>query len=225
MRLVEIYTSVKGEGRNTGKMIQIVRFGGRNYQCAGLPCDRQHAIDQQFSDRWEQVTVDDVLSRIKPWPKHVCITGGEPLTQRSSEMRALTENLTSNHYDIDLFTNGSRPLPEWTGISYVTTIMDWKLDGSGEGGNDIEQRLANLKLLSPWDAVKFVVKNEHDLDQARHVYALHNIDKMPLDVYVGAVWGAIKDDEIINFLKHYQLDWSLNCQVHKYDWDPNRIGV
>ena len=170
MRLTEVYTSIQGEGPNTGQQIQFVRFGGCNMRCPGWPCDTEFAINPENKDQWEKIDPIGVASRIKAYPKHVCLTGGEPLIQRSEDMRRLAESLTQDNYKIDLFTNGSQAIPIWSLKNNVTIVMDWKLPGSGEAATGVMQRGENIKFLQEKDAVKFVVKNSEDLLAAIDVW-------------------------------------------------------
>lgn len=224
MRLSELYTSVQGEGPNVGIPIQFVRFGGCNYRCPGWPCDTQYAIDPRYSGEWESVGVSELLVRTKSWPKHVCLTGGEPLTQRSSDLKNYVDMLTQEGYRIDLFTNGSQDLPNWASRFNTTIVMDWKLSGSGEGDKDLETRGNNRCLLAMKDAVKFVVADNGDLLEAQAWY--NKWGGSPIhQVFVGAVWGQIPDHEIIKFITDNQLPWKLNVQVHKHIWAPDLRGV
>ena len=218
MKLVEIYTSVQGEGPHTGKPIQFVRFGGCNYRCPGWPCDTQFAIDPKFRKEWESVTPDEVLSRIQLWPEHICVTGGEPLTQPSRELEQFVHGLPES-YRIDLFTNGSRPLAPWAHQSRVSIVMDWKLPGSGECPDE-DMRKANLLELGNKDAVKFVCKDYDDMVEAatwsRHFYKWG----ARTHLWAGVVWGQLETSELVDFIMENQLPWRLNVQTHQYIWPP-----
>jgi 7-carboxy-7-deazaguanine synthase len=223
MRLSEVYTSVQGEGPHTGWPIQFVRFGGCNLRCPGWPCDTQFAIDPQYSDEWMQVSPTAVYTEVRDWPKHVCITGGEPLIQRSSEMQKFAEMLLDHHYKIDLFTNGTQALPPWTFDHDVCVMMDWKCPGSGEEVKNSDIRLANAKILSKKDGVKFVVKDDTDLWYAQHITNAY--PQIQASLWVGAAWGHISDQEIIAFMEQEKMPWKLNVQVHKHLWSPTLRGV
>jgi len=228
LRLSEVYTSVQGEGPNTGTLEQFIRFGGCNMRCPGWPCDTQYAIDPEFRDEWEKVSVTDVLADVQAYPKHVCITGGEPLIQKSDQMEALGYELLQRHYKIDLFTNGSRPMPNWVSSLEATIIMDWKLPGSGEAESFLEQRRLNLFRLGMKDAIKFVVMDEDDFRYAINIWndIYAQMGQPPFQVYVGKVWdGKLDDQAIIDLLRRTRLPWKVNVQVHKYIWEPTLRGV
>src|SRR6266498_4505304 len=129
MRLVEVYTSIQGEGVNVGKPTQFVRFGGCNLRCEGWACDTPFAIyPKEYRHTWEKLEPQEVYDRIASWPKHVCLTGGEPHLQPVSELIALSNFLRYGDYTFEVFTNGTYPLV----LNDCSYVMDWKLLGSGE---------------------------------------------------------------------------------------------
>ena len=225
MRLSEIYTSVQGEGPNTGHPIQFVRFGGCNMRCPGWPCDTVFAIDPKFADTWDSVTAEQVFSRLWMNPHRICITGGEPLTQRSSEMDDFVKLCLTDGFSIDLFTNGSMILPHWVFNARVTVVMDWKLEGSGEGQTGYPNRVANAKVLHRKDAIKFVVVDRQDLHEAARVTRDFAMADVQASLWVGAAWGRITPEEVIDFILEENLPWRLNVQTHKYIWKPDERGV
>jgi len=218
MRLVEVYTSTQGEGPNVGRPTQFVRFGGCNLRCPGWPCDTPFAIDPaKYRDTWVKMDPGEVFSRLATWPKHVCLTGGEPLLQPTHEMKELCDELMNWGYTYEMFTNGTFALP----VLGATYVMDWKLPGSGEDPMNPE-RLANLKRLKRNDAIKFVIKDEKDFNLARYMYAEH-VPKgrnAPL-VYAGVVWGELGEKDLVAWILESQLPWRLNVQVHNHVWPVN----
>ena len=237
MRLCEVYTSVQGEGPNTGKPITFVRFGGCNLRCPGwgtgkLPdgtvvqgCDTVFAVYPEWKESWTKVGPEDVRTLIPESPKHVCLTGGEPLIQRSSELKDLVWKLAGDNYSIDLFTNGTVSLGKhtWTSLDQVTVIMDWKLPGSGEGSSfDV----GNLSRLGSKDAIKFVVKDRHDFDIAlEHIKWAENKGILAMEVWFGPVWSEMDPAELAEWVQLEYPEGHLNIQTHKYIWpaDARRV--
>ncbi len=67
----EIFASLQGEGRHTGRPCLFIRFAGCNLACPW--CDTDHAPRLAL-------TVDDLLARVDACgAKNVILTGGEPL--------------------------------------------------------------------------------------------------------------------------------------------------
>lgn len=228
MRLLELYTTVQGEGPNVGKPTTFVRFAGCNMRCPGWPCDTPYSI---FPEIWrkeaENVHPKDIFLRVKEQtPTHVCITGGEPFLQPRAEMEQLITWLTTNQYTVDIFTNGSRPLPMSSISPRVHYIMDWKLPGSGEHESFLAERHINLALLRPSDSVKLVIKNNQDILKAEeYIERWHHSrdpnERIDAQVYVGAAWGEMSEADLVHWLTDKGYSWvKLNVQVHKFIFDP-----
>jgi 7-carboxy-7-deazaguanine synthase len=243
MRLLELYTTVQGEGPNVGKPTTFVRFAGCNMRCPGWPCDTPYAI---FPEIWrkeaENVPPKELFLRVKEQtPMHICITGGEPLIQNRRELTEFLWFLHSNRYTVDIFTNGSRPLhgsgpdPDNEKVNYlmdnITFIMDWKLPGSGEHQNYLAERHYNLGQLRPKDAVKLVIKDNKDLKYAEeYIERWHHSwkpeERIDAQVYVGVAWGEMSEADLVHWLNEKGYTWvKLNVQVHKFIFDPNERRI
>ena len=227
LRLSEIYTSVQGEGPNTGELVQFVRFGGCNLRCPGWPCDTAFAVDPKFHKDWDKVEPDVLPNLVADFPRRLCITGGEPLLQPASDLATAMHLLQKLGYAIDLFTNGTFPLPSWATCAATTVVMDWKLPGSGENLADAQRdtRWANCRKLDWGDAIKFVVKDEADLRSALAVSKALADKSIKASQWVGACWGSITDEQILAFSTQNEVPWKLNVQIHKYLWEPAERGV
>lgn len=230
LRLNEHYTSIQGEGPNTGKLTQFVRFSGCNMRCPGWPCDTQHAIlpelyrgDPKLDP--EVLAFDCVNKALSTGASHVCITGGEPFMQDSAHLGTLVKTLLRHGVTVDIFTNGSFDFPMWITEAGVTVVMDWKLPGSGEAATRVETRAENLQLLGPKDAVKFVVKDQHDLDHIKKLIEA-GVTNARCQIWIGRVWESeLTNDDLIKFLNDNALPWSLNVQMHKYLWPDIERGI
>jgi 7-carboxy-7-deazaguanine synthase len=177
-------------------------------------CDTVFAVYPEWRDTWDSVTPSGVADQISTSPRRICITGGEPLIQPKKQMEEFVEILRRRHHLFDLFTNGSRLLPDWALLPQVTIIMDYKLPGSGEYGSF---DYSNLELLTNKDALKFVVKDDRDVE-----VALGMLDQQRLDcqIYFGPVWGTDTDWVVSEVFPHAPKA-KLNLQTHKYIWDPD----
>ncbi len=106
-RVNEIFYSLQGEGRHTGRAAVFVRFSGCNLSCPF--CDTDHSS-------YSVMSADDILHAIAPYPsRFVVLTGGEPALQADE---ALTTALHAAGYTIAIETNGTHPLPQ--GIDWIT---------------------------------------------------------------------------------------------------------
>lgn len=225
MMLSELYTSTQGEGPNTGLPIQFVRFGLCNMRCAGWPCDTPQAIyPDQYRHEWEDYTIEELIDKLEPWPRRLCLTGGEPFLQKG--MDEFIHKAIGSGYNVDIFTNGSFDISyDIVESPFVFIIMDWKLMGSKEATTRLEVRKRNARRLG-WGAtgtshIKFVVAGQEDLYEAKVWYEAHNnYPNSRIQYWVGAAWGHIEDSEIVDFVLEHQLPWRLNIQTHKMVWAP-----
>ena len=101
-KLVEIFESLQGEGRNTGRPCVFVRFAGCNLQCEWC--------DTDVAGRFE-LDLDALMAEIRGLKsKSVILTGGEPTLVKS--MEELVARLKAEGYWIGVETNGTNE-PSW----------------------------------------------------------------------------------------------------------------
>ena len=107
--LVEIFESLQGEGRNTGRPCVFVRFAGCNLACPWCDTD----VARRFS-----LSLGDLLSEIRQFKaKSVILTGGEPTIREG--MPELVAALKAAGYWIAVETNGTAA-PDWLAdVDYV----------------------------------------------------------------------------------------------------------
>ncbi len=95
--LVEIFESLQGEGRNTGRPVLFVRFAGCNLSCPWCDTD----CGRRFS-----LSLAELVGEVKGFrPKSVVLTGGEPTIQPG--MAELVAALKDAGYWIAVETNGT----------------------------------------------------------------------------------------------------------------------
>ena len=107
--LVEIFESLQGEGRNTGRKCIFVRFAGCNLKCPWCDTD----IKARFS--LELVALIKELSQYST--KNVILTGGEPTIQ--PKMPELVAALKAQGYWIAVETNGTNDVEWLKFVDYV----------------------------------------------------------------------------------------------------------
>lgn len=198
----EIFYTLQGEGRHTGRAAVFCRFAGCNFW-SGREQDRKNA-DCTFCDTDFMGTDGQNGGKFKTaealakaareiWqdtagsPFIVC-TGGEPLMQLDN---ALIEAFQNQGFEVAVETNGSLPCPET--IDWIC-VSPKRLDKLVQTSGD------ELKLVYPQDAVK-----PEDVAQMnfRHFY-LQPLDEKDADHVSETVQYC---------LKHPQ--WKLSLQVHK----------
>jgi hypothetical protein len=138
-----------------------------------------------------------------------------------------------------MFSNGTIPYTDQI-IDRVNIVMDWKLDGSGEGtnafGRNNQNRIDNFHRLItrkdsgyiPGDAVKFTVASEQDFQDAIDIYAEYWQGQGGWEgpeVYVGVVWGKMEEKTLVELMLDHQVPWKLNVQVHNHIWPRDQRGI
>lgn len=101
LRVVEIFSSIQGEGPHSGLPCLFVRLAGCNQQCPH--CDTNYS-------EYTEMTVAELLSCVK-LNRHplVVLTGGEPFMQNIGPFIA---KITDLGYHVQIETNGSVPPTE-----------------------------------------------------------------------------------------------------------------
>ena len=107
--LVEIFESLQGEGRNTGRPCVFLRFAGCTLKCPWCDTD----VTRRFS-----ASLADILKELKQYKaKSVILTGGEPTVRNG--MPELVAALKAAGYWIGVETNGTNDA-DWLGfVDYV----------------------------------------------------------------------------------------------------------
>ena len=184
--LVEIFESLQGEGRNTGRPCVFVRFAGCNLKCPWCDTD----VRKRF-----EVSLDELLAELGQYKaKSVILTGGEPTIQR--DMPELVAALKQAGYWIGVETNGT-VAADWLGfVDYVACSP---------------KRGATLGLAEA-DEVRVVAEDEATAGFCREVRG--RIDAT--DYYVSPCDRDGHIDFATAKAVLSQLDgWSLSVQLHK----------
>jgi len=232
LRLVEHYVSTQGEGPRTGRTTQFVRFAGCNMTCSGWPCDTPFAVDAKiwmkdgnsYKRTPEELFEDCRDKRKQTGANNICLTGGEPFLQPNGQMDSLIKLLVADNFEVEAFSNGSFLYSD-IALENVTFMMDWKLDGSGEGATKLENRKINALKLKAGSGIKFVCKDETDFNQAIEVWKDLK-DKVDPGVrfWAGSAWAVFPERDVVDLILKNKLPWSLNVQVHNFVWPVNERG-
>jgi 7-carboxy-7-deazaguanine synthase len=201
-RIHEIFSSLQGEGIDTGKPYIFVRFTGCNLSCSY--CDTRRARTAgRFLD------VDDVVRKVRAFRgiDHVLITGGEPLVQKAS-VYDLASILLKKGFQVSLETNGSIGLK---GIPPgLKIVMDVKTPSSGEAGKNL---VSNLRFLRERDEVKFVISDRTDYIWSKNFLAAKKIRSR--NVLFSPAWKKLPARTLAEWIMKDRLDVRLQVQLHK----------
>ncbi len=208
LRITEIFASVQGESTRVGLPTVFVRLTGCPLRCTW--CDTAYAFTGG-----ESRTLDAVLQDIaRHGLKHVCVTGGEPLSQKAS--LALMSALCDAGYSVSLETSGALDISAVD--ARVARIVDLKAPGSGE----LERNLpANIPLLRAQDEVKMVLADEADYDWAKAQILEHDLAAR-CTVLLSPVADDLDPAQLAEWIVRDRLPVRFQLQLHKVLWNDAR---
>lgn len=204
LKLTEIFLSVQGEARSVGWPTVFVRLTGCPLRCQY--CDTAYAF--YGGDWWN---IDDILAEVaKHGARHVCVTGGEPLSQK--RCITLLKKLCDAGYEVSLETSGAIDISEVD--SRVSRVMDLKTPDSKEQHRN---RLENIPLLTKHDQVKFVICSPVDYQWAKSMLAEHQLNDR-CEVLFSPSYTEIKPRDLAEWLLADKLPVRFQMQLHKQLW-------
>ena len=209
LRISEIFFSLQGETRRIGLPTVFVRLTGCPLRCTY--CDTSYA----FSGG-QNMSIADILEQVAGFaPRYVCVTGGEPLAQKSCLL--LLTALCDAGYDVSLETGGALDIG---GVdARVMRVLDIKTPASGE---EAKNRWDNLPLLTPHDEIKFVLCGEADYAWAKQVIARHDL-AAKCEVTCSPAHGSLDATQLAEWILRDRLPVRMQLQLHKILW-PNEAG-
>lgn len=221
--IVEIFRSIEGEGKRTGKLCTFIRTAGCNLRCSY--CDTKYSYDEREAGCMQ---IDDIIETVGTYEcPNITITGGEPLIHDEVK-NELIPRLLEKGYCVNIETNGSillkglreSVIPEDQTQENLFFTMDWKSISSRMNSKMLTENLLELK---SYDVLKFVVGSNVDLLDMKDVIDTH---KIKAQIYVSPVFGQIEMEDIVNFMKRNNMnDVKLQVQLHKIIWNPEKRGV
>ena len=204
LKLTEIFLSVQGEARSVGWPTVFVRLTGCPLRCQY--CDTAYAF--YGGDWWN---IDDILVEVaKHGARHVCVTGGEPLSQKRCII--LLKKLCDAGYEVSLETSGAIDISEVD--ARVSRVVDLKTPDSKEQHRN---RLENIPLLTKHDQVKFVICSPVDYQWAKSMLDEHQLSER-CEVLFSPSYTEIKPRDLAEWLLADKLAVRFQMQLHKQLW-------
>lgn len=222
----EIFSSIQGEGIETGLPTTFIRLAGCDLRCRW--CDTGYALSR---DDGKIMTVSDIIDDVScRGPGRICITGGEPLLQKEGLME-LVDDLVKRGFEVDVETNGAHDTTDLSSISSRIMIsVDVKMPSSGEYGSFNKE---NLRTLRHMDQIKFIIQDGKDLETALGFLIEHEPVANIVFTPCSNDGGQIIVDEILRLLsletesKTHEVLRRIRVmvQTHKVIWDSEKRGV
>lgn len=221
-KITEVFHSIQGEGKYTGREQVFVRFFGCNMRCAW--CDTPNAIGDT-AGHCQEYGLEELLAEVRDlWPgcHSVSLTGGEPLVQKDF-IKGLLPSLEKEGMKSYLETNGvlDQCLAEIiVGVDIIA--MDLKLPSSTKCRPYWEEHAAFLKVARQKEVfIKAVVSSDTDKeDIARSVELVAGVDPgIPLILqpnYFERKNGALdRCLDYQDYCRQYLTDVKVMSQMHK----------
>ena len=196
----EIFYSLQGEGRNTGRAAVFIRFAGCNLRCS--------FCDTEF-DSYREMSAEEIVDAISVWPsRFVVLTGGEPTLQVDD---AFVDLLHQHGYEVAMESNGTRPAPrnlDWLTVS----PKDW-WKASGGWWTEHRSRINEVKIvfdedtparLSSTHNPQLIIQNSKPIT----LYFLQPCDTGDAERNVRILHLCIE------YIKQHP-QWRLSLQTHK----------
>lgn len=205
MRVNNIFYSLQGEGRNTGRAAVFIRFAGCNLRCSF--CDTEFESYREMNNEEIMAEVEALSpqpSAIKPL---IVLTGGEPTLQVDE---AFVDFLHQHGYEVAMESNGTRPAPQNLDWLTVSPKVNEKLEMRNE-----KWEMKNEKCHQP-DEIKIVFGE--DTDPAAIIS--HSSFLIPHLLYLQPCDTGDPDrnkaitQACVEYIKAHP-QWRLSLQTHK----------
>ena len=206
LRITEIFYSLQGETNTSGLPTVFVRLTGCPLRCQY--CDTAYA----FSGG-EIISLEAILERVAAYsPRHVCVTGGEPLAQPNCI--PLLERLCDAGYRVSLETSGAMDIAPID--RRVSRVLDLKTPGSGEMARNLYDNLAEL---TDNDQVKFVICSREDYDWAVSKLIEYRLEQRAGEVLFSPSHGQVDARALADWIVADNLPVRFQLQLHKILWN------
>jgi 7-carboxy-7-deazaguanine synthase len=204
LKITEIFRSLQGEADTAGIPTVFVRLTGCPLRCQY--CDTAYAF--HGGEWW---ALEDILARVRELgARYVCVTGGEPLAQKSC--LELIGRLCAEGLRVSVETSGAMSLE---GVdARAVLVVDVKTPGSGE---EHRNRYAELGRLQPKDLVKFVICSREDYEWSRAKLAEFGLPQR-CTVLFSPSHEQLDAVSLADWIVNDNLPVRFQIQLHKYLW-------
>jgi len=204
LKVSEIFYSLQGEADTAGVPTVFVRLTGCPLRCQY--CDTEYAF--HGGEWWD---IEAVVARVRELGgRFVCVTGGEPLAQKSC--LPLLTKLCDAGWRVSLETSGAMSLE---GVDErVVRVVDIKTPGSKEESRNRYEELARL---GAKDLVKFVI-----CDRGDYEWSCAKVRELGLEGRCTVLFSPSHEQlparELADWILADRLPVRFQVQLHKYLW-------
>ena len=212
LEINEIYRTILGESRHTGRLCTIVRLSGCHRRCAY--CDSAYAFGPG-----RDMSVEAVLAEVEALgARMVLVTGGEPLLQ--DDVRPLMRQLADRGRDVVLETAGTTgTIPLDDVPRGVCRVVDIKAPGSGISDDQIDWK--GIGGLEAGDELKIVCRDRADYLWARDLVRSRKNLPPETGITLSVSHGELDPSDLADWIVADALDVRFQMQLHKAIW-PDR---
>lgn len=224
--IAEIFCSIQGEGKSTGKPSVFVRVWGCNLFCRfkGVDCDTPYAVYTE-RDKAKLMTVNEVILEIVKYNcKHIVWTGGEPTLYQDFIIDVMSR-LKKMKYTSEVETNGTNVIKKKLSSVVNQFNVSLKLKSSNQKNDIFDKKRINqlaLNFFNPKKSYfKFVINGEDDLKEIKQ------LNKLYPNFEIWLMPEGFKREDII---KHSETvaklcienNWHFSPREHIIIWDYKR---
>ena len=204
----EIFYSIQGEAKNSGKPTIFIRTAGCPFRCSY--CDTEYAFTEG-----NKFKISNIISKIKSYKtNYVTVTGGEPLAQKNTII--LLSALLNNSYNVSIETSGLLDISDIP--NDIEIVMDIKTPSSNEDSKNIKN---NLSIIKKTDVIKFVIGNREDYEWSKDILIKNSLSNFK-NIYFSPVHDALNLSDLADWILSDNLNVTLQLQLHKYIWGDER---
>ncbi len=210
IKINEIFFSIQGESSWAGVPTVFVRTSGCPLRCTY--CDTQYAYYEG-----KKISLEQIIEKIQSYPaKYVCVTGGEPLSQKQT--LELMKRLCDLDYHVSIETSGAIEVELVD--KRVKKIIDVKTPDSGAADSFL---LDNISHTTAQDEFKFVICSEKDFHWSKSFVQTH-LSKGRV-VLFSPSHGVVSEAELAQWILKDGCQVRMQLQMHKYIWPLETKGV
>ena len=204
----EIFYSIQGEAKNSGKPTIFIRTAGCPFRCSY--CDTEYAFTEG-----NKFKISNIISKIKSYKtNYVTVTGGEPLAQKN--IIILLSALLNNSYNVSIETSGLLDISDIP--NDIEIVMDIKTPSSNEDSKNIKN---NLSIIKKTDVIKFVIGNREDYEWSKDILIKNSLTHFE-NIYFSPVHDSLNLSDLADWILSDNLNVTLQLQLHKYIWGDER---